>query len=137
MWFDARAALVRIESGAYPIPQALERAASQDSRNSQPPAVQSDNRTAQPDPAQFARFAGLATSRRGEPKPLPCASPETRGFPYGTACDLGENPRTWTGRIVAMADWKRLTDWERDGPNGRHWCGKCQAWHEVNECEGA
>lgn len=137
MWFDAREALARIEGGAYPPPEALERADSQGSRHSQPSAVQSGNRTAQPALAQFARFAGFATPRCVEPEPLPFASSEARGFPYGTARDFGENPRTWTGRIVAVAEWKRLTDWERDGPNGRHWCGKCQAWHEVNECEGA
>lgn len=137
MWFDARAALVRIESGAHPTPEALDRADAQGSRNSQPPAVQSGNRTAQPAPAQFARFAGFATPRRTEPEPSPCASLDTRGFSYGTACDLGDYPRTWTGRIVAVAEWKRLTDWERDGPNGRLWCGKCQAWHEVNECGSA
>lgn len=134
MWFDARAALARIEGGACPAPEALDRPNSQNSRDSQPPAVPSGNRTAPPAPAEFAGFAGFAAPGRAEPEPSPDARPRARGFPYGTACDLGENPRTWTGRIVSMAEWKRLTDWERDGPNGRHWCGICQGWHLPGNC---
>jgi hypothetical protein len=49
-------------------------------------------------------------------------------FPYGSACGLGEMPRTWTGRVVSIADWRNLTDWDRHGPNGKLWCGKRKEW---------
>lgn len=35
---------------------------------------------------------------------------------------------TWTGRIVPIEDWRNLTDWERDGPNGRLWNGMTNKW---------
>jgi hypothetical protein len=62
--------------------------------------------------------------------------PNTDAFPYGTACNLGDAPRTWEGRVVSLATWKRLTEWERHGPNGRLWCGLCQCWHMPGNCEG-
>jgi hypothetical protein len=43
--------------------------------------------------------------------------------------------RTWTGRIVSLAEWRRMTEWERAGPNGRLWCGLCQSWHGPGQCE--
>lgn len=58
MWFDARAALARMEGGAHPAPEALDRL------NLQPPATQHRYPTARPAPAQFAEFAGFATPRR-------------------------------------------------------------------------
>lgn len=54
----------------------------------------------------------------------PCASPSA------------SDPRTWTGRIVSLDAWRRLSDWERHGPNGRHWCGLCREWHLPGHCEG-
>jgi hypothetical protein len=69
-------------------------------------------------------------ARRVEP------DPNADAFPYGTACDLGDAPRTWTGRVVSLAAWKRLTEWERHGPNGRVWCGLCRCRHMPNACHG-
>lgn len=40
-------------------------------------------------------------------------------------------PRTWTGRIVSLDEWRTLTDWERHGPNGRLFCAICKAWVQV------
>lgn len=39
-------------------------------------------------------------------------------------------PCTWTGRVVSLADWRALSDWERHGPNGRHWNGLTREWEE-------
>jgi hypothetical protein len=57
------------------------------------------------------------------PKPLP-----REAFHHGTACGLGDMPRTWAGRVVSLADWRNLTDWERHGPRGRHWNGLTRQW---------
>ena len=42
------------------------------------------------------------------------------------------DPKTWTGRIVAIDAWQGLTEWDRHGPNGRLYCGVCRQW--VAEC---
>jgi len=75
-------------------------------------------------PRRVAEVATVATppARMSEPKP----SAET--FPHGTACNLGDAPRTWTGRIVSLDEWRRLTEWEKHGQNGRHLCGITREW---------
>lgn len=40
----------------------------------------------------------------------------------------GGRPKTWTGKIVSLADWRRFSDWEKHGPDGRHWNGKTRQW---------
>lgn len=61
--------------------------------------------------------------------------PKQEPFPYGTACNLGDYPLTWTGRIVSLHEWRRLTEWERHGPNGRRWCGERKKWIETRKAE--
>lgn len=56
--------------------------------------------------------------------------PET--FPHGVAC--GGSPRTWTGRIVSLAEWRGLSEWDRHGPNGRLFCGACGEWVMPGTC---
>ncbi|SOC04754.1 hypothetical protein SAMN05877831_10411 [Rhodobacter maris] len=58
----------------------------------------------------------------------PPVGPPPETFPYGSACDLGLSPRTWAGRVVSLADWRGLTDWERHGPHGKHWNGNTRQW---------
>ncbi|MGC3936373.1 hypothetical protein ACOTTU_01055 [Roseobacter sp. EG26] len=45
---------------------------------------------------------------------------------------LGGRPKTWTGKIVSLDDWRTLTEWEKHGPNGRQWNGVTKQW-EVSE----
>lgn len=47
--------------------------------------------------------------------------------PHGI-CALTGEPRTWTGRIVSLDAWRKLSDWDRHGPAGRLHCGICKAW---------
>jgi len=47
-------------------------------------------------------------------------------FRHGRAA--GDRPVTWTGRVVSLADWRDLTAWERDGPDGWLWNGITQRW---------
>jgi hypothetical protein len=44
--------------------------------------------------------------------------------------------RTWTGGIVSLDAWRRLTDWERRGPTGKLWCGICSTWVLANAFPG-
>lgn len=45
------------------------------------------------------------------------------------------NPLTWTGRVVSLEEWRKLTEWQRHGPNGRLWCGIAQAWIDHKDDE--
>lgn len=36
--------------------------------------------------------------------------------------------RTWTGRVVSIEAWRRLSAWDRHGPNGRRWNGLTRSW---------
>ena len=45
-------------------------------------------------------------------------------YPHGRTFD--GTPKTWTGKIVSLDAWRQLSEWEKHGPNGRHWSGKAQ-----------
>lgn len=51
---------------------------------------------------------------------------DTDAFRHGRSA--GGSPKTWTGRIVTMDEWHKLTEWDRHGPNGKLFCGVCRAW---------
>ncbi|AXI43530.1 hypothetical protein [Sulfitobacter sp. SK011] len=41
---------------------------------------------------------------------------------------LGGRPKIWTGKVVSLDEWRRLSEWEKHGPNGRHWNGITRQW---------
>ena len=49
--------------------------------------------------------------------------------PYGQT--IGGRQLTWTGKVVSLADWRTLSEWERHGSTGRVWDGKTQQWKET------
>jgi hypothetical protein len=49
---------------------------------------------------------------------------------HGTTFD--GTPKTWTGKVVSLAAWRQLSEWEKHGPNGKHWNGITQLW-EIPE----
>ena len=51
---------------------------------------------------------------------------DPKAFPNGTS--IGGRPLTWTGRVVSLDDRRRLSDWGRDGPQGKHWSGANRTW---------
>ena len=57
----------------------------------------------------------------------PSRSDEDR-FPDGTSA--AGRPLTWTGRVVSLDDWRRLSDWDRHGFTGRVWNGIAGRWDE-------
>lgn len=101
MWFDVTAALADIGGGRE--------------TNTQPPATPATYATPR---ARVAIVADVATP----PTPIR----ETAAFRHGVS--LGGNPLTWAGRIVLLSDWRRLSDWEKHGPDGRHWNGITKQW---------
>ena len=121
MWFDARAALARMEAETHPAPEALDRLNSQNSQDSQPPAVKSGNPAPAPDPVQFAGFAGFATPRRSEPVPMTeraraRAAALPTSPPICAACGVAD----WQ---VSLTDTKRRTlhvsCWRAEQEGGR------------------
>lgn len=59
----------------------------------------------------------------------------------GDACrqvrSLGNRRRTWTGRVVSLDEWRKLSFWDRHGPDGRLYCGICRSWVEnCAHCTG-
>ncbi len=41
---------------------------------------------------------------------------------------VGGRQRSWTGKVVSLADWRNLSDWERHGSTGKMWNGLTQQW---------
>ncbi len=43
---------------------------------------------------------------------------------------VGGRPKTWSGKVVSLADWRALSEWEKHGPDGRVWNGRTRQWEE-------
>jgi hypothetical protein len=74
-----------------------------------------------------AEVASVATPSAQKAKPDP--RPET--FRHGVS--FTGKPLTWTGRIVSLDAWRILTEWEKHGPNGRHWNGITKQWEDPRK----
>lgn len=129
MWFDARAKLAEIVGHApatsAPAQQAAPpRSVSQLSQVSQP--ADAVNRV-----CGVANVASVATPKPPRPgaiAPNATKAPPSGDCTHGTACDLGLYPRTWTGRVVSLAEWRALSAWDRHGPDGRIFNGLSRRW---------
>lgn len=76
-----------------------------------------------------------SVSSEGEGVPPRGPTPNRSAFPHGFACNrFTDHPRTWSGRVVSLDQWDRLSEWERHGPAGRVWCGQCRCWHMPGAC---
>jgi len=63
-----------------------------------------------------------------KPTPQPPQKPSAETYPHGLS--VTGQPLTWTGRIVSLDDWRRLTEWEKNGQNGRLWSGITKQWEQ-------
>ena len=52
--------------------------------------------------------------------------PRSADSTYGTT--VGGRPRTWTGKLVSLAEWREASEWDRDGPRGKVWNGLLGKW---------
>lgn len=61
---------------------------------------------------------------------LPFAPPPSRhepdSFSHGFSGD--DYRRTWTGKVVSLADWRQMTEWDKHGSTGKLWNGLTRAW---------
>ena len=120
MWFDAQAELAKLGGGRE--------------RDTCPPATTATTATNAPDVAKVAIVAAPLAKTATSAAPAPhvanvasVAKPNASTFfaQYETA---GGRVTTSTGRVVSLDEWRRLTAWERHGPDGRHWNGLSQLW---------
>ena len=59
-------------------------------------------------------------------------SSEVKAFPHGVTAS--GRPLTWTGRVVSLAEWRELSSWDRNGPDGRVWNGRTRRWEKADKC---
>ena len=114
MLFDVQAALAEILSEATP------RANPAKPANPPPPI----SGISDPSPAETAPAAVLPFA------PKPKATDESDAFRHGRS--VTGSPLTWTGRIVSLTEWRRLSEWERDGSTGKLWNGITRQWEPAN-----
>jgi hypothetical protein len=58
--------------------------------------------------------------------PKPSAPDASDPFRHGRS--INGTPLTWTGRIVSLDEWRRLSEWERHGSTGQEWNGLTRQW---------
>jgi hypothetical protein len=104
MWFDVQQALSEIEGGTPPL-LVKSRAAV---------------------PFQRPRVAVVASVAAPPAQKPQTATGPTDLHPQGTAFD--GRLKTWTGGVVSLAAWRLLTEWEKHGPQERHWNGITKQW---------
>jgi len=110
--FDARAELAKIEKQGHP------------------PASSASFASFSPHtPPKEAEEAKEAAPHREIQKKADPGNPvEAPDFRHGkTACGW---PKTWTGKIVSLDDWRKLTEWEKHGPDGRVWNAITRKWEK-------
>lgn len=126
MWFDPYAKLAEIAE-APPATSAT--------TATQTPPARDKSQAKEPDTkasggfwakADVAIVADVASLKPQKTETAPDAVLSENRYPHAYSA-LG-NPVTWTGRIVSLDDWRGLSQWERHGPDGRHWNGITQRW---------
>ncbi|MEM9788324.1 MAG: hypothetical protein AAF801_17635 [Pseudomonadota bacterium] len=103
-------------------------------------------------PATSATFATNTTLEASEPQPeggkcrnvanVATGQGQNRVFEkssMATQSDMrhglspGCRPLTWTGKVVSLEEWRDLTDWEKHGPDGKHWNALTQQLETSDE----
>lgn len=81
----------------------------------------------QPEDA-FCQVLSNCQTGEGSERPATKSSTKTDDMRHGFALGEMQSPKTWTGKIVSLADWRQLSEWEKHGPNGWHWNGITKQW---------
>ncbi len=74
-------------------------------------------------PAEVTPFPTPEPPQPSRPAP---SRPEPETFPFGVG--VAGSPKTWTGRIVSLEEWRRLSDWDKHGSTGKVWNGLTRQW---------
>ena len=65
------------------------------------------------------------------PKPSAPAPSRPADDPFRHGQSVTGSPRTWTGRVVSLDEWRRLSDWDRHGSTGKIWNGLTRQWEQM------
>lgn len=121
MWFDAQAE--------------LEKLGGERESDTCPPATPATPATNASGVAKVAIVAAPLVTTATSATPAQRIAPHVASVATPTAPEIkphdqtvGGRVTTWTGRVVSLDEWRKLTEWERHGPNGRHWCGIISTW---------
>lgn len=121
MWFDAQAELAKLGGGRE--------------SDTFPPATMATLATNAPGVAKVAIVAAPLATTATSAAPAQRPAPRVASVATPSASEInpqaetaGGRVATWTGRVVSLDEWRRLTEWERHGPNGRQWCGITSTW---------
>ena len=86
-------------------------------------------------------FCPVLSGCRVEKSPLESTHPTIASAPSLDKGDMFRHgrsvtgrPLTWTGRVVSLDEWRRLSAWDRHGPDGRMFCGACREWVVPGAC---
>ena len=113
MLFDVQAALAEILSGP------LATSATQNPKHAPVSRVSQRPKPEHPPPADVLIFP---------PQPSAPAPSRPVDDPFRHGQSVTGSPRTWTGRVVSLADWAKLSDWEKHGSTGKLWNGLTHQW---------
>lgn len=85
----------------------------------------------EPAPVPISTISTISTppdarAHVGRPPSRPPDRPDPETLPYG--CGVSGSPRTWSGRVVSLDEWRRLTEWEKHGSTGKTWNGLTRRW---------
>lgn len=95
-------------------------------------AVRLPDTPTEPDKRGLCRvLSGCRVEKSEMERPRPADPPQPsrdtdNPFRHGRA--PGNRPVTWCGQVVSLDEWRRLSAWDRHGPDGRLHCGICKAW---------
>ncbi|RWR31507.1 hypothetical protein D2T29_10775 [Sinirhodobacter populi] len=128
MLFDVQAALAEILAAPIATP------ATSATPTSEIAPVSQVSRVSQSQPPEIqapAKAANVDQFTASEPPSAPEPSrPQRDAFPYGRNFD--GRPRTWTGKVVSLDEWRRLSDWDKHGSTGKVWNGITRQWEPMD-----
>jgi hypothetical protein len=119
MLFDVQSALAEILS--CPL-------ATSATQNSKHAPVSQMSRVSQRPPAENPPPADVLIF---PPKPSAPAPSRPADDPFRHGQSVTGSPRTWTGRVVSLDEWRRLSDWDRHGSTGKIWNGLTRQWEQM------
>lgn len=78
--------------------------------------------------------AGCRVEKSEQAAPAPSAPAHSRAdgnSPFRHGRSVAGIPVTWTGKVVSLDEWRRLSEWERHGSTGKVWNGLTRQWEPM------
>lgn len=132
MWFDVQQAMATLVGGelpsATPAPATIATVATKPSAARPLVAVVAGVAALNLQIQTSAEVIAFPLPSDATDSPTPAYSRQNmQDFPHGVGA-IGGQPRTWTGRIVSLDEWRKLSVWDRHGSTGQKWNGLTWQW---------